>query len=83
MILKTNPHKYLKNLRDVFESDDNLYLVFDKSHGTSLLSSIELLSVYTETTAKILMRSLLEAISHLHNNGFIHRDIRLQDLSVK
>ena len=55
-------------------------LVTELLTGGQLLDSVMKRENYSETDAREVFRQLLEGIHYLHNNGIVHRDIKLENL---
>jgi len=69
-------HKNIIQLIEYFEETDNFYLVFEKMNGGPLLSHIQERVCFTESEASTIIKSLAEALKHLHKQGIAHRDVK-------
>ena len=69
-------HRNIIQMIEFFEEEDNFYLVFEKINGGSLLRHIQERVTFTEAEASMIIKGLAEAISHLHDKGIAHRDIK-------
>lgn len=69
-------HQNIIQLIEYFEETDSFYLVFEKIRGGPLLSHIQERVCFTESEASAIIRSLAEALRHLHKQGIAHRDVK-------
>ena len=69
-------HQHIIQLIEYFEEDDFFYLVFEKIRGGPLLSHIQERVCFTESEASTIIKSLAEALKHLHKQGIAHRDVK-------
>lgn len=76
-------HPNIADLLDVgVESDGTRYLVIEYISGKTLKQFIEESeTIRPETAAQIILR-VLAAVSHAHQNGVIHRDIKPQNILI-
>ncbi|TNV86617.1 hypothetical protein FGO68_gene10345 [Halteria grandinella] len=70
-------------LRGVFEDRLFIYLVQDLADGGTLLDMVKKQNVLKESHAKQVISRLLETVSQMHAFGYIHRDIKLENILVK
>lgn len=83
VILKSLDHPNIIKLQDVFFGKRSVYIVTDLCRGGELF---ELLNsgknqgfVFREDRASKLMRDMLSAVNYLHENGIVHRDLKLEN----
>lgn len=79
-IMKIVNHRNVVALTELFESPKCRWFVMELMTGGGLR---ELLSNYghlSEVTACKLMRQLLEGVHYLHNQGIVHRDIKVDNI---
>jgi len=84
-MLNLPPHLGILPLYEVLEDDNFYYVVMEKANGGSLLTSlVEEFpdGIMPEKAVKRLIREILSAIEHLHNQGMLHRDIKVDNLVV-
>ena len=82
-ILKTIDHPNIIKIQDVFFGKRSVYIVTDLCRGGELF---ELLNsgknqgfVFREDRASRLMRDMLSGVNYLHENGIVHRDLKLEN----
>jgi serine/threonine protein kinase len=75
-LLKEYPHRSFIALNEVFESNHYIYLVLEYLKDDHLFTQLKKHIHYTEADARKIMKSLLEAIEHLHRNQIVHRDLK-------
>jgi len=82
-ILKKVKHPNIVGLKDLFETDDKLYLVMELVTGGELFDKIVEKGQYTEKEASIVVRKMLSAVAYLHGLGITHRDLKPENLLLK
>eukprot|EP01097_Dermamoeba_algensis_P005721 TRINITY_DN3620_c0_g1_i1.p1 TRINITY_DN3620_c0_g1~~TRINITY_DN3620_c0_g1_i1.p1 ORF type:complete len:402 (-),score=111.05 TRINITY_DN3620_c0_g1_i1:234-1439(-) len=81
--IKKSPHKNIVCLKEVFEDDDDLFLVEELVSCGDLLAHItKNKATMKEEDAKRLFFSVLLAVEHLHRLGIAHRDIKLENVML-
>lgn len=60
---------------------DILYTRFELAH-TSLFNLIEVLGGLGEQIGKFLSQQLVDAVDHLHQNGWVHHDLKLENVML-
>lgn len=77
-------HRYINRLIRHFEDVDCFYHVFEYLPGGDLYSRLEQRGrPFTEQQALFIVRQVLDAVSYIHERGFTHRDIKLENLVFK
>ena len=73
-LIRGGPH--IVRLYDVFEEPADIYLVFDRMRGGTLLNRIVEKEVYNEREARQVCRIAFTAIDYCHRKKVAHRDIK-------
>eukprot|EP00906_Rhabdomonas_costata_P005735 RCo008528 len=81
-ILMQVAHPNIVNLREVFEDENNVYLIMDLMMGGELFDRIctDYPMGYSEKTSSQIVKKILEAVEYLHSKGVIHRDLKPENL---
>lgn len=85
-MLNFPPHPGVVRWLEVLEDDLFFYVVMDRARGGSLLRNLSddfPDGVVPATTVRRLMKQILEAVSHVHRNGLLHRDIKPDNLVMQ
>ncbi|XP_053576071.1 ribosomal protein S6 kinase alpha-5 [Bombina bombina] len=73
-------HPNIVNLHEVLHDQYHSYLVMELLSGGELLERIKKQSRFSEVEASSLMRSLVGAVSRMHEAGVVHRDLKPENL---
>lgn len=74
---------YIVGALDVFHEADQSYVVMQEMQGGDLLTRIGQKGAYQEDEAKVVMQTLLEAVSYCHSKGVCHRDIKPENILLQ
>ena len=67
---------WVVELHRTFQDQHNLFMVMEYLPGGNLMSHLIKHGRFTETATKFYVSQLVEAVHHIHRMGFIHRDIK-------
>lgn len=75
-------HPHIVDIYDVGEEDDIYYMVMEFVNGMTLKKYIQNYGPIPVDQALDILKQLTDAISHAHENGIIHRDIKPQNILI-
>ena len=86
-IMRALNHKNIVKLYDVKITKNNYYLVMEYCNGGSLSSCLKKYQTkyfvpFSEEIVQYLMRQIIDAMRYIHNNHYIHRDLKLDNILV-
>ena len=74
-------HPYIIRLLDIFENQDNIYIVMENLSGGDLFTYLEKRNFeITEKRAKELSHQCATALYYLHSFGVAHRDLKPENI---
>jgi len=76
ILLRYGQHPNIISLRDMFEEEDKVYLVFELMRGGELLDKILRQKFFSEREARAVMEKVTNVVKYLHQNGVVHRDLK-------
>lgn len=82
-ILKQVKHPNIVSLKDLFETNDKLYLVMELVTGGELFDKIVEKGQYTEKDASAIVKKILSAVQYLHGLNIAHRDLKPENLLLR
>eukprot|EP01096_Ripella_sp_DP13-Kostka_P002151 TRINITY_DN1287_c0_g2_i1.p1 TRINITY_DN1287_c0_g2~~TRINITY_DN1287_c0_g2_i1.p1 ORF type:complete len:447 (+),score=207.12 TRINITY_DN1287_c0_g2_i1:33-1343(+) len=82
-VLRMVDHPNIIQLKEVFETDEILYIITEVVTGGELFDRIVSKGSYSERDASILIRKLVEALDYLHDRDIVHRDLKPENLLLK
>ncbi len=71
---------FLVTMHYAFQTDSKLHLVLDYVNGGELFTHLYQREKFTENEVRIYIGEIVLALEHLHRNGIIYRDIKLENI---
>mmetsp|Transcript_30216 Transcript_30216/g.100041 ORF Transcript_30216/g.100041 Transcript_30216/m.100041 type:complete len:1060 (-) Transcript_30216:13-3192(-) len=75
-------HDKIVQLRDVFETPDQLYLVLDLVEGGDLYDHIVSNGRMQEDHSRYVLAQLVDALMYIHSKNIVHRDLKLDNILI-
>ena len=76
-------HPSIIKLFDVYECEEKVYLILELVKGGGLFTRIQKKIKFSEKEAARFMRQFLYGLAYLHSKGYIHRDIKLENILLE
>lgn len=79
-LLSELTHPNIVRFHEFYESKEEIFIVMQNAKGGELFNLLRDHGAFDEINAKILIRSLLEALRYLHSKSIVHRDVKLENI---
>ncbi len=79
-ILKQLRHPNVVKLLETFDTDKHHLIVMELCPGGDLLNYVRKRRKLNEKYAKFVFKQIMEGLAYLHQNGVVHRDIKLDNI---
>ncbi|XP_072565341.1 serine/threonine-protein kinase PLK3-like [Paramormyrops kingsleyae] len=81
-ILKKLQHKHVVSFSHSFECQDYIYILMELCSRKTLVNIIEARGTLTNPEVRYYMHQLISGLKYIHEKGYIHRDIKLDNLLI-
>ena len=78
-VLRAVDHPNIIKLYDTYEESSYIYIVMEYCSGGELFTKITSQGYLHENEARVYMKKMLHAVSHLHSLGIAHRDLKTEN----
>ena len=72
----------LIRINEIFETPKYVIMILEYVCGGDLLTFVRKRSKINEITSKFIFRQIIEALQYIHNQGIVHRDIKLDNILI-
>lgn len=79
-LLMACTHSLITCIRDVFETETQLYLILELAAGGELFDRIIQKGRFSEDETRTIFRQLFAALAYLHSHSIVHRDIKPENI---
>jgi serine/threonine-protein kinase Chk2 len=79
-ILKSLSHPFIIKMREVFETDDSVFLILEYMKGGELTGRILSPTPFPESEVKFIFYQIMLGVRYLHANGVTHRDLKPENV---
>ncbi|CAD8153610.1 unnamed protein product [Paramecium octaurelia] len=79
-ILKNLDHPHIVKLYELYQDQNNYYMITEHLSGGELFERIKKMQVFTEKRASELIRQILLAINYCHDQKIVHRDLKPENV---
>lgn len=73
-------HSNILKLKECYEEENMYYIVTELADGGDLFNKIVEKKCYTESEARDVIRTIVEAISYCHEHNIVHRDLKPENI---
>ncbi|KAF8245888.1 Pkinase-domain-containing protein [Wilcoxina mikolae CBS 423.85] len=77
---KTMKHPNIVRYVEVFEDDDNIYMILELCLNKSLMDMLRRRKRFTEPETRYFILQLMGALKYMHGKNVIHRDLKLGNI---
>lgn len=79
-ILRDLDHPNILKLYELYQDENNYYLITEYCNGGELFEKIKSINCLTEKMAADYMKQILSAVVYCHANSIVHRDLKPENL---
>ena len=82
LLRRMKPHPNIVQLYEVMETANSLYLVLELCEGGDFLDLVASRGRLMEPESKMFVKQIIDAVSHLHSYGILHRDLKIENFML-
>ncbi|BFZ02148.1 hypothetical protein BsWGS_05187 [Bradybaena similaris] len=79
-ILLRLDHPNIIRMKEVYETQDKVYIVLELVTGSELFERIASEKFYSEQQAGAALRDIITGVEYLHSHGVVHRDLKPENI---
>lgn len=79
-VLERIKHPFIVKLHYAFQTPEKLYMILDFVNGGELFFHLKKCGKFSEKRVILYAAEIASALMHLHNNGFVYRDLKPENL---
>lgn len=81
-ILKKLDHPNILKIYDFYIDSRNYYIITEYCRGGELFDKITEFGLFSEKTAAIIMKQILQGVAYCHSKGIAHRDLKPENILI-
>ena len=81
-LMKKLNHPNITKILEMFEDEEYILIIMEYINGGNLFSFVKKRRKLTEKISIFLFRQIILGIKHIHSQGIVHRDIKLENILI-
>eukprot|EP00972_Heterocapsa_arctica_P072389 10691853-Heterocapsa_arctica.AAC.1 len=83
LVHKSLNHPRIVRMDDLYTTPILVHMALERLEGGDLQQMLDKRGRFSEEQASYIMRQLLEALDYLHEEGVVHRDVKLANIMLE